>query len=169
MKSRSLFYGISILAIIAVLAVFLVYGLSPPNASNEIFVVKGYTDWSLDNGRVIHGESVWASFADYEGDETIQRSETIKVYNAIYWGAILFNKAEMSWETETGSYSIESLTLNDLKNSWQDGASVFKYTFEEDYFRVSFSIPKLKNGEYKFSDLTEAWEEGQLYQTIEKW
>jgi len=163
MRFRAILYAISIVAIVAIFFAFLTYGLSPPNASNEIYIRKGDTNWSLDNEQTVYGKSIWANFADHEGNETI------KIYYCKYWGSILFNKETMRWENEMGNYSSKSLNLNDLMTRWQDSASVFKFNFENEYYKVSFSIPKMENGDYKYNDLGKAWEKGELYQIIEKW
>ena len=169
MKSRTILYSISIIAIIALLFTILLSVLSPPEASNQIYIRIGDTDWKVDDDPIVNGKSIWAEFADYERDPT-NRPETIKLYDCIYWGAIISDKETMYWETEQqGTYSSNSLTLNDLVEQWQNSASVFKFKHQDQYFRVSFTIPKLENGDYKYSDITEAWEKGELYQTIEKW
>ena len=152
-----------------ILFAFLIYGLSPPNFPNETYIRIGTNDWNLDNDQTVYGRSTWSLFADYEGDETIRRGDTLKLYDCIYWGAILYDTDAMSWENETGSYSSTSLTLNDLMSRWQDAVSVFKFNYGDEYCRVSFSIPKLENGANKYGDLNEAWESGELYQIIEKW
>jgi len=169
MKSRTRFYTISIVAIVAILIAFLILFLSPLKASNETYIREGDNDWSLDNDQTVYGKTYWSIYADYMRDETIERSETIKLYYCKYWGDILINKETMTWEKDVGTYSSKSLTLNDLMIRWQDSASVFKFNYEDEYYKVSFTIPKLENGDYKYSDLTEAWEKGELYQTIEKW
>ena len=170
MKSRTILYAISIIAIIALLFTFLFFVLSPPESSNQIYVRVGDTDWSVDAEPIVYGKSIWADFADYERDTTTIRPETIKLYDCIYWGAVISDKETMFWETEEqGTYASHSLTLNNLMERWQNSASVFKFKHEDQYFRVSFSIPKLENGNYKYNDIAEAWEEGELYQAIEKW
>ena len=158
-----MFYVLSIVAIAAILFAFIGFGLSPPAASNEVTVRKGYTDWRVQNGHTINGESAWAFFAD------AGNYEAVKIYHCAYWGGVLLDKNVMSWENNDGSYSSKSLTLTDLTARWQDSASVFKFTYENEFYTVSFSIPKLEDGSYKYADLTEAWENAELHQIIEAW
>jgi hypothetical protein len=44
---------------------------------------------------------------------------------------------------KNGSYSSRSLTFNDLTGRWQDSESVFMFKHGNDFFQVTFSIPKL--------------------------
>ena len=68
---------------------------------------------------------------------------------------------------ENGIYSANSLSFNDLMGRWQDSEAVFKFRHGDNFFQVTFSIPKLENGTSKFATLIEAWEEGELYQKVE--
>lgn len=164
MKIPARLLAILIIAIVAILFAYFLFDTSPPKASNESSVRKERdTSWSLSNEHNIYGKSIWSYFAEYENHETI------KLYYCRYWGGILFNKETMSWENEMGIFSSKPLTLNDLITKWQDSASVFKFKYENEYYKVSFSIPTLENGDYKYNDLNEAWERGELYQIIEKW
>jgi hypothetical protein len=169
MKLRTKIYAISTITIVVILFIFVIYGLSPPNFPNETYIREGNNDWNLDNGQTVHGRSTWAIFADFEGDTNISRKETIKLYDCVYWGALLYDTDAMSWENEMGDYTSRSLTLNDLMLRWQDQVSVFKYKYGDEYYKVSFSIPKMENGTSKYIDLKDAWESGELYQTVEKW
>lgn len=163
MKVRRLHIGILIIVIFAVLFAFFVFAMSPPNTSNEILIKEGYTSWSVGNDPVFHGETIWATFADYRDDEAI------KVGYEVYWGGLKLNTDYMSWEDQNGSYSTGSLTLNELMANWQGSESVFKFKHEEELFRVSFSIPNLENGMPKYSSLEDAWANKELYQIIEVW
>lgn len=169
MNSRTLLYTISTIAIVAMVFVFINMVLAPPVTSNEIIITVGDNDWSLGNDPIFYGKSYWSTYSDSSHDETIQRSETIKMYYCIYWGALTVDKETMSWETATGNFSSKSLAHNDLLTRWQDSGSVFKFKHEETYFKVTFSIPKTENGDYKYTNITQAWEKGELYQTIELW
>ena len=145
-----------------ILFAYLVFGVSPPQASNRLVIRQGDSDWSISNERTIYGKTVWSQFADYP-------NETIKLFYCIYWGSVLVDKKVMSWEDETGSFSSRSLSLNDLVKRAQNSESIFKFGFENEYYKVSFSIPKLENETHKYSDLSEAWKKGELHQIIEEW
>ena len=55
MKFRSFTYTIAIIAIIAVVTVFLTVVMSPPNTSNEEIIKIGETDWSVDTVPEVDG------------------------------------------------------------------------------------------------------------------
>jgi hypothetical protein len=167
MKIRRLHTVFSFFAIVAVFFAFFVFGMSPPKASNETLIGIGDTTWSLDNAPIVHGETIWEKFADYPGSNTIDHGDTIKIVYCSYWGGLQYNTEYMSWEVENGVFSSNSLAFDDLMGRWQDSESVFKFKHGEDFYEVSFSIPKLENGTYKYADLLEAWEEGELHQIIE--
>jgi hypothetical protein len=168
MKSRGLIYTLLAIAIFAFLFLFLVFGVSPPRAPNENILRFGNTDWSLDNNPRVYGVTTWSRFADYPANATIEHSNTIKVEHTIYWGFIPYDSEAMSWEVENGNYSSRSLTFNDLMGRWQGSESVFTFKQGDDFFQVTFSIPKLENGTSKYATLLEAWDEGELYQIIER-
>ncbi len=164
MKMQTRLLAILIIAIVAFLFAYLLFGMSPPKASNELIIRKGGdSSWSLSNEQNIYGKSIWSQFA------THPNNETIKLYHCTYQGGILVNKDTMFWEDETGSFSSKPLSLDDLMARWQDLMSVFKFKYENEYYTVSFAIPKLENGTYKYTDLSEAWKRGELYQIIEGW
>ena len=167
MMSRRLAYTLLVIAILALLFLFLVFGLSPSKAPNENIIRFGDTDWSLDNNPRFYGNTVWSRYADYSGNSTLNHLDTIKVEHTIYWGIIQYDSEAMSWEVENGSYSFNSLTFNDLMERWQDSKAVFKFRQGDDFFQVTFSIPKLENGANKYATLLEAWEKGELYQIVE--
>ncbi|MCJ7713177.1 hypothetical protein MUO66_01785, partial [Candidatus Bathyarchaeota archaeon] len=118
--------------------------------------------WNLDTEQTTYGQSIWSNFNDNE-------DKAIKLYYCTYTGGFFYSFDVMGWENESGIYSTNSLNLDDLLDRWQDSASVFKFNFEKEYYRVSFSIPKFEDGTDKYSDLSEAWEEGELYQIVEEW
>ena len=169
MKSRRLFYAILFLALIAVLFVLLIFVVPSPSASNENLIKIGYVPWSLNNNLTVHGETIWDKFADYSTSEEITNDNTIKLGYTIYWGTIPYNTEYMSWEKEDGSYSSNSLSFDDLLSRWQNSEAVFKFKHTDDYYRVSFTIPKLENGNSRYIDLQDAWNTGELYQIIEAW
>ena len=162
MNLRFKLWAIVIITIGLILFAYLVLGVSPPQASNRLIVRKGDSNWSLSNEKRIYGKTIWSQFADYP-------EETIKLYYCRYWGGVLVDKIVISWEDETGSFSSRSLSLNDLVKRQQNSRSIFKFGFENEYYKVSFNIPKVENGNYKYSDLSEAWDIGELYQIIEEW
>lgn len=167
MKSRALIYTLLVIAIFTLLFIFLVFGVSPSVAPNENIIRFGNTAWSLDNNSSFHGKTVWLRFADYPGNSSMEHSNTIKIEHVIYWGIIPYDSEDMNWEVENGSYSSNSLTFNDLMGRWQDSESIFKFKHRDDFYHVTFSIPKLENGTSKYATLLEAWEKGELYQVIE--
>ena len=79
MNSRTLLYTISTIAIVAMVFVFINMVLAPPVTSNEIRITVGDNDWSLGNDPIFYGKSYWSTYSDSSHDETIQRSETIKM------------------------------------------------------------------------------------------
>ncbi len=135
---------------------------SPPQASNRLVIKTGISDWSIPNERTICGKTIWSQFADYP-------NETIKLYYCIFWGSFLVDKRVMSWEDETGSFTSRSLALNDLMKRAQNSESIFRFSFENEHFRVTFSIPNLEDETQKYPDLREAWKNGELHQIIEEW
>jgi len=161
MKLGRLHVLILVIAVFAVLFAFLVFVMSPPVAPNEVLIGEGVTNWSVGNNPIIHGETIWSNFADSN------QGQAIKLGYENYLGGLNLNTEYMSWEDE-GSYSANSLTLNELLTRWQDSESVFKFKYEETLFRVSFSIPT-ENGTPKYADLEEAWENTELYQVVEIW
>jgi hypothetical protein len=171
MKIRASHIAILLIAIFVIFIAFLMVDTSPPGKSNEIFVTVGHNDWEVGSDQIIYGETIWGVFADYQYDEGTNRRETIRVDYCIYWGGVQMYKEHMSWENETGNYLSKSLGLNDLILKWQDSESesVFKFKHEDKYYRVAFSIPKLENGIDKYSNLTDAWENGELYQITDEW
>ena len=167
MKSRGLIYTLLVIAIFTLLFLFLVFGMSPPDSPNENIIKSGNTDWSLASNPRFYGRTVWSRFADYFANSTVQNTDTIKVEQAIYWGAIPFDSEAMSWEVKNGSYSVNSLTFDDLMGRWQNSESIFVFKQGDNLFKVIFTIPKLQDGTSKYSTLLEAWEEGELYQVVE--
>ena len=165
--SRGLTYALLAIAILAILFVFLVFGVSPAKAPSENIMRFGNTYWSLDSTPVFYGTTVWSMFADYSGNANLEHSNTIEVEHTTYWGVIPYDSEPMFWETEDGSFSSASLTFDDLMGRWEDSESVFKFKHGEDVYQVTFSIPKLENGTNKYTTLLEAWNEGELYQIIE--
>jgi hypothetical protein len=165
--SRGLTYGLLAIAILAILFVFLIFGISPSKAPSENIIRFGNTYWSLDNTPVFHGTTVWSIFADYPGNTALEHSNTIEIEHTTYWGVIPYDSEPMLWETKDGSFLSASLTFDDLMGRWQDSESVFKFRHEEDFYQVTFGIPKLENGANKYTTLLEAWNEGELYQIIE--
>ena len=162
MKLGRLNVLILVITVFAVLFAFFVFAISPPVAPNEVLISDGFTNWSVGNNPIIHGETIWSRFADSGQDKTI------KLGYENYLGGLNLNTEYMSWEDENGSYSSNSLTLNELLTRWQDSESVFKFKHEERFFRISFSIP-IENGTPKYADLEEAWANEELYQVVEIW
>ena len=162
MKSRSIFYAIISIIIIVSFFGYLVFGTVPPNDPNEQNIKNGYTNWSLDTEPIIYGKTIWSDFSNNIND-------TIKVYSCTYTGGFFHSFDFMSWETEPGVFSSESLDLSDLLAKWENSTALFKFMFEDDFYKVSFSIPKLENGLDKYNSLEEAWEVEELYQIVEKW
>ena len=163
MKSRAIV--ITIISLIAIGAFFsyLVFAIPLPEEPNEVIITKSHTiKWNLETEQTTYGQSIWSNFNDNE-------DKTIKLYYCTYTGGFFYSFDGMGWENESGIYSTNSLNLDDLLGRWQDSASMFKFNFEKEYYRVSFSIPKFEDGTDKYSDLSEAWEEGELYQIVEEW
>jgi hypothetical protein len=164
--NRKILYVVLTLIILIILVAYFLFWLSPPKSSNEIIIQRGaYSNWSLTiQGDTIYGVTVWSEFAEYQED-------AVKLYHATYWGGILFDKTPMSWEDKTGSFQSKPLTLQNLTENWIDteNASIFKFRFRDNYYKVSFSIPKYSNGTSQYPTLAESWENGKLYQTIEPW
>lgn len=165
--NKKIIYVVSALGIAIVLTAYFLFGLSPPKSSNEIVIKRGaYSNWSLTvQDETVYGVTVWSEFAEYPED-------AIKLYHATYWGGVLVDKTPMSWEdNKTGDFHSEPLTLQNLTANWLDAenASIFRFRFEDNYYKVSFSIPKHSNGTSKYLTLTESWENGELYQIIEIW
>lgn len=156
-----LFTIISILFVLSLLA-YLVYGTVPPKEPNELDIHNHSTNWSLDSEPIIYGKTIWSDFNDNIND-------SIKVYYVTYTGGFFHNFETMSWEIEPGNFSTRSLDYNTLSDKWDNSSSVFRFKFENDYYRVSFSIPKLENGLDKYDSLIESWEEHELHQIVEKW
>lgn len=169
MNSRSMIYTVSIIAVAALVVLYLTVFMSPPLSSNEEIIRIGDNDWAIDDDPIVYGKSYWSTYADYNGDETSERPESIKVYYVSYLGGLSVDKEAMLWENTDGNYLTRSLTLNDLVTHWQGSSAVFKFNHQDDYYRIVFSIPQLENGAYKYTDITEAWNEGELYQTTEMW
>ena len=167
MKSRGLIYAVAVLAIFALVFLVLAFGVSPAAAPNENIITFGNTEWSLDTNPRFYGKTVWARFSDYSGNSTIEHLNTIKVEHEVYFGAIPYDSEHMNWEVSDGSYSSNSLTFDDLMGHWQGSESIFTFKHGDDLLKVTFSIPKLDDGTNKYTTLLEAWEEGELYQTIE--
>lgn len=155
-----------IIAILGLLFIFMIFGLSPLESPNENIIRFGPTTWSVDSDPVLYGKTVWERFSDFPGDPTIEHSNTIKVEYTLHWGIIPFDSEGMSWEVENGTFSSNSLTYNDLMERWRDSEAVFIFRHEDTLFKVTFSIPKLENGENKYDTLLEAWEVMELLQII---
>jgi hypothetical protein len=169
MNSRSIIYIIAIITVLAVIAIVPTMFMSPPDHPNEGIIKMGETDWSLDTDPKVYGNTIWATYADYEGkSEDAEHGKTIKVYYNSHLGAVTFDNEIMSWKDVAGVVSTHSLTLEDMVSHLQVSEAVFKFSVEGENYRVSFSIPK-ENGQDKYSDLTEAWNQGELYQTVELW
>jgi hypothetical protein len=166
MKSRGLIYGLLIIAILGILFIFMVFGMSPMESPNENVIRFGYTNWSGDSDPIVYGKTVWERFSDFPGDSTIEHSYTIKVEHIIHWGIIPVDSESMSWEVENGTFSSNSLTYNDLMDRWRDSEAVFAFKHEDALLKVSFSVPKLENGEDKYDTLLDAWEEMELLQIV---
>ncbi len=75
----------------------------------------------------------------------------------------------MTWEDEYGRFSTKPLILSDLETMWKDTESVFKFRYDDDFYKVSFSIPQLDDESYKYLDLEESWYHGELKVTISQW
>ena len=157
--------AITIISLIAIGAFFsyLVFAIPLPEEPNEVIITKGLTiKWNLETEQTTYGQNIWSNFNDNE-------DKAIKLYYCTYTGGFFYSFDVMGWENESGIYSTTSLNLDDLLDRWQDSASMFKFNFEKEYYRVSFSIPKFEDGTDKYSDLSEAWEEGELCQIVEEW
>ena len=169
MNSRSIIYIIGIIAIIAVLAIVPTMFMSPADNPDELIIKIGETDWSLDTDPKVYGTTIWSAFADYEGEtEAAEQGKTIKLHYNSHVGAVTLNKEIMSWEDMGGDVTTHSLTLEDMISHMQGSEAVFKFSVEGENYKVTFSIPE-ENGQNKYSDITEAWNEGELYQTVELW
>ena len=170
MNSRSTLFIISIVAVVALVVIYLTMIMSPPNTSNEEIVRLGETDWSIETDPTVYGASIWATFADYSGgNEGTEHQESIKVYFVDYLGGVTVDKETMSWDDTTGTSSEKSLTLENMITHWQGSSAIFKFNHKDDFYKVSFSVSKLENGQDKYTDITEAWNEGELLQTVEMW
>jgi len=156
-----------IVAILGLLFILMIFGMSPLESPNENIIRFGLANWSADNDHILHGKTVWERFSDFSGDPTIKHSNTIKVDHIIHWGILPIDSEAMSWEVENGTFSSNSLNYNDLMERWQDSESVFIFNHEDALYKVSFSIPKLENGANKYDTLLEAWEEMELLHIIE--
>lgn len=161
--NKKAIYAVSTLIILIILVAYILFWLSPPKSPNELVIKKGpYSNWSLTiQGDTVYGVTVWSEFAEYPSEDTI------KLYHAIYLGGVLIDKKPMSWEdNKTGHFNSKPLTLQNLTANWieAENASIFKFRFENNYYKVSFSIPK-----HSFETLAESWENEELYQTIETW
>ena len=167
MKLRGLIYALAVLAIFALVFLVLAFGVSPPEAPNENLIAFGNNEWSLNTVPRFYGQTVWSRFADYPGNSTIEHLNTIKVEHEIYFGAIPYDSENMIWEVNDGSYSSNSLTFDDLNERWQVSESVFNFKYGDENFKVTFNIPKLDDGTNKYGTLLEAWNAGELFQTIE--
>ena len=142
--------------------VYLVFGTTPPLEPNEQDIGHGWTNWSLDTEPIIHGKTIWSHYAD-------NRNQSIKVHYSTYWGGIFHSFESMSWEVEEGVFSTKSLDFYDLLSKWDNSVAVFKFKYNDGFYRVSFSSPKLENGLDKYSSLLEAWEKEELHHIVEKW
>lgn len=162
MKSQ-MFKIISIISIIAFVSFFayLVLGTVPPEYPNEQDIKHGWTDWSLETETAVYGKTIWSDFAD-------NVNNSIKVYHCTYYGGVFHSFDDMTWETEPEAFSSSSLNYYDLESKWNGSVSVFKFRFEDDVYKVTFSIPKTENGLDKYSSLLEAWENEELHQIVEK-
>lgn len=141
---------------------YLVLGTVPPKNPSEQDIQHGYTNWSLDTEPIIYGKTIWSDFSD-------NINNSIKVYYCTYYGGFFHSFDTMSWETEASVFSSTSLNSYDLLAKWDDSAAVFKFKYEDDCYKVSFSIPKMENGLEKYISLVEAWEKEELHQIVEKW
>ena len=161
-----------ILAIVAILLVSVIVisvaGSSEP--ANAFVISNGNRfDWGLVTEQTVYGQVYWSEFRDYPNNDTI------KIYIKSYIGPIWFDSHEMKWEDEYGRFSSKPLILSDLEKRWKDTESVFKFRYDDDFYKVSFSIPRLNNGTYKYLDLEESWyhgannASGELKVTISPW
>lgn len=145
-----------------VFLVYLVYGIVPPINPSDQDITHGYYDWSLDTEPIIYGKTIWSDFSD-------NVNHSIKVYYCIYTGGYFHEFNAMYWEVDPGNYSSASLNYFNLLDKWDGSTAAFRYKYNEEFFRVSFSIPKLENGLDKYDSLKEAWNEEELHQIVEKW
>lgn len=166
MKSRGLIYSLLITAILGILFIFMIFGMSPMESPNEDIIGFGPTNWSVNNDSILYGKTVWERFSDFPGDSSIEHSYTIKVEHIFHWGIIPVDSESMSWEVKNGTFSSNSLAYNDLMGRWRDSEAVFIFEHEDTLLKVSFSIPKLENGEDKYDTLLDAWEEMELLQIV---
>lgn len=153
--------SIMFIIIVSVIAISVV---GSPKPSNALVISEGLRyDWELLNEQSIYGQISWSEFGGY------RENDPIKIYYKSYVGPIWFSSNEMTWEDEYGRFSSKPLILSDLETRWKDTESVFKFRYDDDFYKVSFSIPLLNNGTYKYLDLEESWENGELYVTINSW
>ena len=155
-----------IITVVAVLALvlafaYLVLGTVPPKAPNEQDIRHDWIDWSIDTEPAVYGKTIWSDFAD-------NINASIKVYHCTYYGGVFHSFETMTWETEPGTFSTSSLNYYDLEAKWSGSASIFKFKFEDEFYKVTFSIPKTENGLDKYTSLLEAWENEELHQIVEK-
>ena len=154
---------ISIILIIATVSFFayLIFGPTPLKAPNEQDIRHDWIDWSIDAEPAVYGKTIWADFAD-------NINNSIKVYHCTYYGGFFHSFDDMTWETEPGTFSSSSLNYYDLEAKWNGSSSIFKFKFEDEFYKVTFSIPKTENGLDKYNSLLEAWENEELHQIVEK-
>lgn len=170
MKFKAITYALLFLSILALIFAFMVFVMAPPNSPNEITVGFGNNDWGLDSEPVVHGRSIWNKFSDYRVDVSVplNHSNSIKVAYENYWGAIPYNSEYMSWEVEDGVFSSNSLIYDDLIGRWQDSEAEFKFSYGDNFFQITYSIPKLEDGTNKYATLLDAWDKGDLFQIVER-
>ena len=163
MKSSAIIIAIISLIAIGAFFSYLVFAIPLPEEPNEVIITKRATiKWNLETEQTTYGKTIWGNFNDNE-------EKAIKLYYCTYTGSLFHSFEVMGWENESDIYSTNSLNLDNLLDRWQDSASAFKFNYENEDYRISFSIPKFEDGTDKYSDLSEAWEEGELYQIVEEW
>jgi hypothetical protein len=130
--------------------------------SNELLITYGISNWILSD--VFNGEIVWSDFAEYS------QVKTIKIYKTNYWWIFLFNAEAMAWEKE-GVFSYSPLNLEDILSHEHNSESIFRFRYQNEYFKVVFSIPKYENGTYKYPNFEETWlaEQPEINFLIEIW
>lgn len=173
---REVVIGLGLSSIVIIIVAYLVFVAQPPTFPEETVIRRSPTEssWSTEiDGTPITGAAIWGKFAYYP-------DESIRLYRSEYWGALLFTREGLEWVDDQGTLQEKALTLVNLTARWRhngekapttelNAASTFQFAYNSHYLRVTFTVPRTADGDFKYESLDEAWDAGELRLSVAEW
>jgi hypothetical protein len=173
---RGVIAGIGLISVVVIIVAYLIFAVPPPTFPDTTVLKRSpiESSWSTEiDGTHITGAAIWAKFAYYP-------DESIRLYRSDYWGALLFAREGLEWVDDQGNLQERALTLVNLTDRWQyngeevsttelNGSSTFRFAYANHHLRVTFTVSRTADGDFKYDSLDEAWESGELYLSVTEW